>query len=310
MTGKANGVLYRRVDIAFIVAVLMTTFCAGISFVPMVTAAPSPVRSGEAFIAIDPSGAGPGGPFKNNVAHVSIYAADIAGNAQLPVVDISVGAASSVSKGISLPASIKPIGLFYNSNKRTVLASTRRVGTNAIAVYDIETATTPVSKEDPGNNNPPPAGAILDLSGTPIPGGGNDTYQQYSVDFTANAVSTAITFAFREDPAFISFADASVVDLTTQSGNLLTNGDFSGGTYTDNGNSLTPNGWIYANQYGAAAGGVVSSNCGVGANGTYGVGNCWFDGAVQAYDAISQTIRTTPQDIYRISFWVADNSGC
>lgn len=30
---------------------------------------------------------------------------------------------------------------------------------------------------DPGNNNLPPAGAILDLAGTPIPGGGNSTYQ-------------------------------------------------------------------------------------------------------------------------------------
>src|SRR5208282_4898773 len=104
---------------------------------------------------------------------------------------------------------------------------------------------------DPGNNDPPPAGAILDLNGTPIPGGGNDTYQQYSVGFTANVASTAITFAFREDPAFISFADVSVVDLTTPSGNLLTNGDFSGGTYTDNGNDSAPDGWTYANQYGA-----------------------------------------------------------
>jgi len=60
------------------------------------------------------------------------------------------------------------------------------------------------------------------------------------VDFTATFKSTAITFAFREDPADISFNEASVRDLTTPSGNLLTNCDFTGGVYTDNGNPFTP----------------------------------------------------------------------
>lgn len=154
-------------------------------------------------------------------------------------------------------------------------------------------------------NEPPPAGAILDLSGTPIPGGGNDTLQSYSVDFTASLSDTAITFAFREDPAFISFESASLVDLTNPSGNLLLNGDFSGGTYTDNGNSATPNGWTYANIYGAEAGGVVTTGCPTGGT-TY----CWYDGAVQAYDAISQTVATNPGDVYQISFNLADNSNC
>ena len=46
-------------------------------------------------------------------------------------------------------------------------------------------------------NNPPPAGAILDLNGTPIPGGGNGTtYQQYTVDFAAKFTSTAVTLLF------------------------------------------------------------------------------------------------------------------
>jgi len=111
-------------------------------------------------------------------------------------------------------------------------------------------------KADPGTNNPPPAGAILNLSGTPIPGGGFAIYQHYTKNFIAGITSTAITFAFRDDPAQISFANASVVDLTTESGNLLTNGNFSGGVYTNNGNRFTPNGWTYANVYGAQAGGV------------------------------------------------------
>jgi hypothetical protein len=161
-------------------------------------------------------------------------------------------------------------------------------------------------KADPGTNNPPPTGAILDLNGMAIPGGGNGTYQQYSVNFTAGIAQTAITFAFRDDPAFISFASASVVDQTLESGNLLTNGDFSGGVYTNNGNNSTPNGWTYANIYGATFGGFV----GTGSGFCYTYSFCWYDGAVQAYDAISQTIATTVGHTYHISFFVAENCGC
>jgi len=157
-------------------------------------------------------------------------------------------------------------------------------------------------KNDPGTNNPPPSGAILDLGGTPIPGGGNDTYQQYTVNFTANIANTAITFAFREDPAFISFANASVVDLTADNGtNLLVNGDFSLGTV-----GSTPVDWTYSNQYGASSGGIVES----GSGSCYTYSSCWYDGAVQAYDAISQTIPTIVGHNYQISFFVADNSLC
>lgn len=160
-------------------------------------------------------------------------------------------------------------------------------------------------KQDPGTNNPPPLGPILDLGGVyatpptaalPIPGGGNGTYQQYTVEFTATLASTVVTFAFREDPAFISFTNASVVDLTTSSGNLLVNGDFSTG-------ALDP--WTYSNVFGAASGGFVAS----GAN-CYTSSTCWYDGAVQAYDAISQTIGTNIGDNYEITFLVADNSSC
>lgn len=150
------------------------------------------------------------------------------------------------------------------------------------------------------NNDPPPSGAILDLNGLPIP---HNAAQQYTVDFMAGVANTAITFAFRDDPGYISFSDASVINLTAGSGNLLTNGDFSGGTYTSSGNAYTPVGWAYANIYGASYGGGISSSCGV--NG----GNCWSDGAVQAYDAISQTIATTPGDSYQISFYVQEGSG-
>jgi hypothetical protein len=156
-------------------------------------------------------------------------------------------------------------------------------------------------KNDPGNNNPPPVGAILDLNGTPIPGGGNSTYQLYAVDFTATLPNTAISFAFREDPAFISFTNASVFDQTSESANLLKNGDFSQGL-NESGSPLF---WTYSNQYGAGSGGVVDSGPGF----CYTYNFCWYDGAVQAYDVISQMIPTIVGHTYRISFYVADNSG-
>ncbi len=158
------------------------------------------------------------------------------------------------------------------------------------------------------NNEPPPNGAILDLAGTPIPGGGDGvTYQQYTVNFTANLSSTDFTFAFREDPAFISFTDVSVTDLTNPGGNILTNGNFQGGVYCSNGNCSTPNGWTYANVFGAEAGGVVDTGCSPAPSGNT---SCWFDGAVQAYDAIDQIAHTNIGDQYQISFFVADNSNC
>ena len=150
-----------------------------------------------------------------------------------------------------------------------------------------------------GHNNPPPAGAIFDLNGQPI----TNIQQLYTVDFSAAVSNTAITFAFRQDPSFSSFSAVSVTDLTTSSGNLLTNGDFSGGVYTSAGNSGTPNGWIYANIYGATDGGTIETGCG------FGGGNCWSDGAVQAYDALSQSIATTIGDNYRISFHF-NGGGC
>lgn len=142
------------------------------------------------------------------------------------------------------------------------------------------------------SNQPPPAGAILDLNGQAM----TNVQQSYSVNFVAGVANTAITFAFRQDPSFESFSNVSVVDDTTVSGNLLTNGNFAGGTYTSDGNSSTPIGWTYANIYGATFGGVIQGGCGVGGS------NCWYDGAVQAYDAISQSIGTNIGDTYTISF--------
>ncbi len=142
---------------------------------------------------------------------------------------------------------------------------------------------------------PPPSGAILDLNGLPIP----SAAQLYTVDFTGALTTTDITFAFRDDPAFISFSDASLVDLTTSSGNLLLNGNFALGTV----NTSNATDWTYVNTYGASSGGILNTGCG------YNGSNCWFDGAVGAYDAISQTVATNIGNQYQISFYLSENSG-
>ena len=148
-----------------------------------------------------------------------------------------------------------------------------------------------------GNNNAPPPGAILDLAGQAVPHGAPVTY---TVDFTAALADTSLSLAFREDPAFFSVTNITLTDLTHPSGNLVVNGDFSLGPV----GSDSPVGWTFQNTFGAEASGVVrgAGSCGGGI-----AGNCWFDGSVQAYDEISQTIATTVGDVYEVSFAATDN---
>jgi hypothetical protein len=123
-------------------------------------------------------------------------------------------------------------------------------------------------------------------------------YTNYTVDFTAAALTTTtdITFAFRDDPGFIGFDSASVVDITNVSANLLTNGGFEDGNLT---------GWNYDNVYGATFGGVVTAPAGSFCPniGTQAGSFLWCDGAVGSYDAIDQTINTTAGDTYQISYY-------
>ena len=145
-----------------------------------------------------------------------------------------------------------------------------------------------------GNNNSPPAGPVLlDLAGQPVP----HTYTQYTASFIAGTTSTDLSFAFREDPAFISLDD---VVLTTGGGpNLVVNGGFESGVLGNN----APVGWTYLNVFGASAAGTVQSN------NPHSGSNNYYDGAVQAYDAITQNITTVIGQTYNLSFWLDDNSG-
>ena len=144
-------------------------------------------------------------------------------------------------------------------------------------------------------NQLPPPGPILDLAGGLSP---HNAPKQYSVNFLASDVTTAITFAFRNDPMATEFSNVSLVDLADPSKNLLLNGDFSSYGLS----TLLPSDWTYANPENAAFGGYVTTTC-VGAK------VCWYDGATQGYDSLSQSVATTAGDIYQISFWAVDDSG-
>lgn len=80
--------------------------------------------------------------------------------------------------------------------------------------------------------------------------------------------------------------------------NLLVNGNFEAGPV----GAQAPTGWTYLNTFGATFGGVVTSGCGIGGS------NCYRDGAVQAYDSITQAITTIPDILYNISFELFDDS--
>jgi hypothetical protein len=122
----------------------------------------------------------------------------------------------------------------------------------------------------------------------------HSTPVQVSTSFTAALSSTTITFAFRDDPAFIYFGNASLVNNTTSSGNLLVNGDFATGDLT---------GWTFANIYGAIFAGYVKTCDGFSPS-----AHCWYDGSVGAYDAIAQVVATNPGDNYTLSFYYTESS--
>jgi hypothetical protein len=165
----------------------------------------------------------------------------------------------------------------------------------AMALFLANQANATCTVGGPATNCPEPAGpVILDLNGTAI----SRTYTDYSVSFTASGTLTNLSFALRDDPAYLDLSGISMVDTTAPSVNLVANGDFSSGPVGAN----QPNGWTYLNQFGATYAGVVASNCGLAG------GNCYHDGSVQAYDGISQAIATIAGDVYTVDFELFESS--
>lgn len=149
----------------------------------------------------------------------------------------------------------------------------------------------PCPPGNPPTNCGPPAGAILDLNGLPNP----NVYTNYSVNFVATATTTNISFALRNDPAFLGLDDVSVT-LAGGGQNLIQNGGFEAGVLGD---------WDFLNTFGATFSGVVSTDPSPGPHS----GTFYFrNGSVQAYDGITQDIPTTIGSEYTISFWLNDNS--
>jgi hypothetical protein len=151
------------------------------------------------------------------------------------------------------------------------------------------------SGPDPVNQPPPAGNVIYQLTGQTILG----TFQTATVNFVATMAASNLSFAFREDPAFLLLDNVSLVNATTGSPtNLVTNGNFEAGPI----GSTAPTGWTYLNNFGASFGGVVTAGCGVGGS------ICYDDGAVQAYDSITQPISTIVGDTYTVSFAYADTA--
>lgn len=145
-------------------------------------------------------------------------------------------------------------------------------------------------------NQPPPSGTVIyQLTGQTI----STNYQQATATFVANTADTVLAFALREDPDYLLLSNVSMVDQTASGTNLLLNGDFSLGPT----GASAPTDWTYLNIFGAGAGGTIATGCG------YGGGACYRDGAVQAYDGISQVVATTIGDTYQVSFWYAASGG-
>ena len=141
-------------------------------------------------------------------------------------------------------------------------------------------------------NAAPPSGAILDLNGQTIVALKPETY---TISFTADAPVMTIAFAFRDDPSYIDFTNASLVDLTTSStANLLKNGAFDQGFSNPGKGVPLPNDWVYSVISGSPDGGV-SKKCG-------GAANCWVDGSVQGYDELGQEVEMTVGNTYQVSF--------
>jgi len=159
-----------------------------------------------------------------------------------------------------------------------------------LLVFAQQAFANPCPPGNPPTNCAPPSGpVILDLASQTVPHG----YQQYTASFVAGVATTQISFAFREDPAYLELDNVSV--STGGGPNLLTNGNFEG-----DGGSV-PTGWTALNAFGAAAAGRLRSGCGVGGSA------CWYDGSVQGYDGLNQSIATAIGTSYDVTFSLNDN---
>jgi len=135
-----------------------------------------------------------------------------------------------------------------------------------------------------------------------------NTWQTYSYSFIPNISGTNyVGFAFRQDPAYWTFDNASLTESGSSS-NLLTNGGFTTGgainitTSNGPGTIQAPTNWgvWYQNGTYPAAAGTWQD-----IGGTHG--GVWFDGAVGTFDGIYQGISLIAGTTYTLTFEIFGN---
>jgi hypothetical protein len=137
----------------------------------------------------------------------------------------------------------------------------------------------------------PPPGAILDLAGIAVT---TNTWEEYSLDFTATLSSTNISFAFRNDPTFFLLDDVSVTSSLNPTVNLIQDGGFEQGARFEN----APPGWTFVS-FGGASDGSEACEC-AARTGSFG----YTMSNRYAYNAITQAIDTDIGASYKIDFWL------
>jgi hypothetical protein len=176
------------------------------------------------------------------------------------------------------------------------------VGLLLASVATFGSSTAPASAAPCTENCAPPSGAVLDLSGQPLPVNDPTSYSFAINEADIPSGDAPLTFFFRDDYAYIDLYDVALYDTSsaTPNVNLLANGDFSGGVTSG---TDIPKGWTYVDP---------SSESGLFLAGGYnklcvGEAQCWSDGTSQGYDGLSQSVNWKSGDQYKISFLATVN---
>ena len=204
-----------------------------------------------------------------------------------------------------LPAVALVLGKSANNNSNCCKRALRNCSL-ACALLFAAAAALPEDARAATIGDPPAGNVIFDLvaSGTTTLTG----YTQFFTSFVATDITTTISFAFREQPKYFAFDDASItgpgvtgfLDPGFESATIGQN------VPTDWGRWITPEDLTAIGVVVGTTGGNCAPNKPQGA--VRGGTQQWCDGSVQGYDGLYQTIATTSGGTYNISFWLGDNS--
>lgn len=142
-----------------------------------------------------------------------------------------------------------------------------------------------------------PSGALLDLNSS---GGYSGGWASYSVGFTpTESGNNYILFAFRQDPAFWTFGQVSLLAPGSTT-NLFTNANFAtGGLLSADSGLQAPANWGVVYQAGTVPAAAGSWQPGFDGDASAG---SWYDGAVGSFDGIYQGVDLSAGTRYTIGF--------